>query len=263
MGAVALAILWVNALLIAAAAGQQVRLLLRRRAAMRPRAAGERGEGLWRLRVARGEEGAIAAHRIEQVGHALEGAQAIAFHDRQARGEILGGTLEAPDGSAIALARAADAEVWVAPDEIARAARCNSPAAFARALAAAGKARGFTRTVEVAVGAGREVYVHGRLDGGTLRPTAAGTLLVATVDPRPVLARKAALAAAFLVAELLVAAACTAVALWPPVFGRVSTAGGVLCLAFFLLVQPAGTAVRDAVRVPSRAIVRGRWAQPS
>ena len=48
-------------------------------------------------------------------------------------------------------------------------------------------------------------------------------------------------------------------ALWPPVFGLVSTLGGALCLAFFLIVQPAGTALRDAVRVPSRAIVRGQW----
>ncbi len=44
------------------------------------------------------------------------------------------------------------------------------------------------------------------------------------------------------------AAACTALALRPPVFGAVSTAGGVAGLAFFLLVQPLGTALRDHAR---------------
>ncbi|MDP2316889.1 MAG: hypothetical protein Q8P41_28615 [Pseudomonadota bacterium] len=44
------------------------------------------------------------------------------------------------------------------------------------------------------------------------------------------------------------AAACTALALTAPVFGTVSTVGGVACLAFFLLVQPLGTALRDYAR---------------
>jgi hypothetical protein len=39
----------------------------------------------------------------------------------------------------------------------------------------------------------------------------------------------------------------------------VSTLGGAACLGFFLIVQPAGTALRDAVRLPSRAWLRGRW----
>jgi hypothetical protein len=53
---------------------------------------------------------------------------------------------------------------------------------------------------------------------------------------------------------LLGAAACTTLALWPPVFGRISTVGGLAGLAFFLLVQPLGTALRDharAGRLPS------------
>lgn len=44
------------------------------------------------------------------------------------------------------------------------------------------------------------------------------------------------------------AAACTALTLWPPLFGSVSTLGGVASLAFFLLVQPLGTALRDHAR---------------
>jgi len=51
----------------------------------------------------------------------------------------------------------------------------------------------------------------------------------------------------------------TAVALVPPLFGPTSKLGGALCLAFFLLVQPAGTRVRAAVRTPNRSLLGGRW----
>lgn len=245
MGAVALAILWVNTLLVAAAAWQQVRALLRRRSAL---------AGAVRATVVRGdgEGGAIAAHRVDQVGRAAEGEPAILFHDRAAKGEIAGGVI-AIDGREITIAPRAEAEVWLAPGEIAEAAACPSQAAFDEAFPAARKARGFSRTVVAPLRAGREVFVCGAIEGGD------GEILFAAVDPRSVLARKAALAAAFLAGEILIAAACTAVALTPPLFGRVSTVGGALCLLFFLLVQPAGTAVRDAVLVPSRAILRGAW----
>jgi hypothetical protein len=50
-----------------------------------------------------------------------------------------------------------------------------------------------------------------------------------------------------IVAILGGAGVCTALALYPPVFGAVSTGGGLACLLFFLLVQPFGTALRDTV----------------
>src|SRR5262249_46481052 len=122
--------------------------------------------------------------------------------------------------------------------------------------------RGFARMIAAPIVSPREVFVHGRIeerDGKRILVPAASGLLVATMDPRAVLARRAALTVAFISGAILLAAACTAIALWPPVFGRVSTIGGALCLLFFLLVQPAGTALRDAVRVPSCALVRGAW----
>lgn len=88
-------------------------------------------------------------------------------------------------------------------------------------------------------------------------------ILVAAMDPRALLAKKAALGAAFIAGELLAAAGCTALALRPPVFGAASTLGGVLGLAFFFTVQPAATSVRDAMLLPSRAPVRGSWARAS
>jgi len=45
----------------------------------------------------------------------------------------------------------------------------------------------------------------------------------------------------------------------PPVFGTVSTVGGALALAFFLLVQPAAVAARNAARTPDRQPVGGIW----
>jgi hypothetical protein len=262
MGLLAGGVLWVTTLLVAAAAWQQARALLRRRAALRPLAGGV-GVGLVRGRVSRG---VIAVQRLEQVGRAAEGREAILFHDRVAGGSVLGGAIAVEGGvavqGAIAVQACAEAEVWVTAGEIAEAACCPSAAAFAEALAAARRTRGFLRTIAVEVAEGREVFVYGRVeerDGDRWMGPAADGMLVATMDPRALLARKAMLAVAFIAGEIALSVACTAVALQPPVFGRVSTIGGVASLMFFLLVQPAGTALRDALLVPSRAFVRGAW----
>jgi hypothetical protein len=57
-------------------------------------------------------------------------------------------------------------------------------------------------------------------------------------SPRPA-------ACAFIGADVALCSAVTGLALWPPVFGPVSTFGAVLCLAFFLAVTPAGVWMRD------------------
>jgi hypothetical protein len=247
MGIASLAILWINVLLIAAAAAKQVAALLDLRAAL-PEAKVVRG------RVARGDgpDGAIAAHRIEQLGRAADGGGVIVFHDRSAASELFGGEVTAADGVEIAVAPGASAEVWLAGEALERAGECASAAAFDAAHALARKAQGFPRTVSAPLREGDEVFVSAREGRG---------LLLATMDPRALLARKAAIGVAFVVAELLAGAGCTALALQRPFFGAVSTAGGALCLALFLLGPPVGTAVRDALLVPSRAIVRGRWSR--
>ena len=67
----------------------------------------------------------------------------------------------------------------------------------------------------------------------------------------------------FIVAFLVGSAGITVLALWPPVFGRVSTLGGALGLVYFLgFLLPGGVLVRDAVRPASVAFVRGRWTRP-
>jgi hypothetical protein len=238
MGVLALAILWINTLLVAAAAAQEVIKLRLRQA--------ELGVGLRRGRVLHGDGpgGALAVHRIDQVGRAGGDAE-IHFSDRRAEGELFGGRIALDDGGEADVPARAPAEVWLGAEAIEQAGACPSAAAFAEAHAAARKAKGWSRTLAAVIGPGSPVFFSGRL--------------VSSVDPRALLSRHVALAAAFIAGEILLAAGCTAVALWPPVFGRVSTVGGALCLGFFLLVQPAGTALRDAMAVPSRAAVRGRW----
>jgi hypothetical protein len=267
MGLFALAILWVNTLLIAAAAWKEITALAvwRRRLVLLE---GDSGAGLVRARVIHGAGpgGALAVQRIDQVGRAATqddgGRRMILFSDRSAAGEVFGGTATR-HGSDIEIAIDADAsaEVWVPAAELAASGACASDEDFDRAYADAKKARGFARAVEGA--ATGEVFLFGQLrpmgKGLALAPAKPGGLLVATFDPRPWINGKIRLAALFIVGEIALAAACSAIALWPPRFGLVSTLGGAACLAFFLLAQPAGTALRDAVRLPSRTWLRGRW----
>ncbi len=240
MGVLALAILWVNTLLIAGDALKRAGALLRLRARL---------AGAVRGRVTRGDGpgGAIATLAIDQIGRAADDAASIVFHDRGAAGAVHGGAVAIEGGEEIALGAAEGVDVWVDAEAIARAAACASPEAFDRAYESARKAKGFSRTVAARIGVGEEVFAT--RDGR----------FVSTLDPRAALAKRALVALAFVAAEIGLAAGCTIVALWPPVFGTVSTVGGALCLGYFLLVQPAGTALRDAILVPGRAIVRGRW----
>lgn len=66
----------------------------------------------------------------------------------------------------------------------------------------------------------------------------------------------------FLPGMFLVAAICTALAMTEPVFdGWVSKLGGLVSVLYFLLVLPAGTMLRDAVRDPSAKSLGGRWVE--
>jgi hypothetical protein len=261
MGALALAIVWVNALLVAAAAWKELGPIGSwRRAAERGMLRGEVVSG-------RGPGGAIAVRRIEQVGRATDAGEVI-FADRRHACEVYGGTVRLEDGREIDVAATPAAvasplnlgdgvvEVW--PDDAAHeaASACPSTEVFSAALEAARKARGFARTVEAAIGPGADVRLLVGDDGTTVR-------LVSAVEPARWAAKKRGLVVAFIAAELAAAGLATAIALVPPAFGLVSKLGGALCLAYFLGVQPIGTAVRDAVRSPARRALRGRWAQAS
>jgi hypothetical protein len=239
MGALALAILWVNTLLIAAAA-------LKRAAELAN--LGRSFGAVKRSKVVRGDgpSGAIAAFELDQVGRLGAGENApILFHDRSHAGRLFGGRVAIETGEEIDLAPADDAEVWIDASAMASAKSLASEAAFDAACVDARKARGFSRSLRAPIVAGANVFV--------------GTRLVSMLDPRSWIAKRVALAYAFVVAEIAVAAACTAAALQEPHFGPVSTAGAAAAFVFFLLVQPAGTLVRDALRPPSRAARHDTW----
>ncbi|WP_437947849.1 hypothetical protein WME98_45215 [Sorangium sp. So ce296] len=265
MGALALAILWVNTLLIAAAALKQLAAVAAtlRRLGARP---DQRGAALIEARVLRGDGrgGALAGHRIEQVGRAGAGGSTrdeIVFADSGRGGEIYGGTVVA-GGREIAIAPAVEGEVWVSRAEVRAASACPSEARFDEAYQHARKPRGFSRTVEARIGPGAPVWLLGDVERAVNDADGADRMrpaLVSSVDPRALCRRKIALLSLGVAGVLGGLVGCTALALSRPRFGPLSTAGGALCLAFFLLVQPLGTALRDAARLPSAAPARGRW----
>ncbi len=267
MGTVALGILWINTLLIAAATWNEAWALLRRRASLTPFAASGEGPGLGRATVLRGSaEGPLAVHRVEQRGRTgapRRGHPVIHFADRSMQGEILGGalTIEGIEGEVV-VQPSREAEVWTSAEEMQRAADCPSDEVFDLAHAQATKARGFLRTVEVPLLPGQEVFVYGALSrwgvGHAVGPMGR-SLLVSTLDPRPLLLRLAARLIAFAVVSLTLCAGATALALHQPRFEGLSKAGAFLCGLFFILVQPLSIALRDASRVPSRAFLRGHW----
>jgi hypothetical protein len=82
---------------------------------------------------------------------------------------------------------------------------------------------------------------------------------LASFDPQRWCRARTALTIAFMLAAVAGALFITWLALRPPVLGTISTIGGALGLAFFLLIQPAGTMARDAVLLPSHAHLRGSW----
>ena len=268
MGALALAILWVNTLLVAAAALKQANDLRRRARAMRPLAPGQEGAGLIEGRIEDGDAGALARFEVEQIGRAgaeEAGRRTIHFGDRTFGGALLGGAISS--GGSRVRVRAGAGEVWPDRADVLAAAACGGQARFDQVFEEARKARGHVRRVEVELGPGRSVWIAGevrKVDGGLeIGPAAGGELLVSAIDPRAWTRGKVALAVFFTLAEIAIAAGVTALALVPPLFdGWPSKLGGVLGLAFFLGVQPIGTAVRDALRPPSRAFLRGRWIEP-
>jgi len=267
MGLLALGVLWVNTLLISAAAWKEAMRLLARRSRLVLREPVASGYGLVRGTVVRGEgtRGALASRTVEQLGRAAGDPaerRGILFGDKSTSGESFGGVVDV-GGIELAVASASDAEVWIDVARLRADGESGAGADFDVAFEEARRARGFARTLHADIAGGASVWVAGDLTsaGDTRRVTASAEhgLLVSSFDPRAFCARKAALSFLAVAGFVAGAAACTALALTAPRFGTVSTLGGALGLVFFLLVQPAGTALRDAVKLPHLADVRGMW----
>ena len=267
MGALALAILWINTLLIAAVALRQANEKLRMRRALAPLRRGQEGTGLVEARVitGRGEGESLARYEVEQVGRAGEedaGRRTIHFSDRHFRAEIAGGSAAIDD--VIVTIPEGGGEVWPAREDVLRAAAPRGAEGFEAAYAEARKAKGHARNVSVPIREGARIWLGGRFrrTGGAMELGAAEDVgrLVSAIDPRAWLWRVAALAILFAIVSVIACAGVTALVMTAPIFdGWTSKIGGVIGLGFFLGVQPLGAKVRDVLRSPGSAFVRGVW----
>ena len=250
LGALALGILWVNALLIAAAAmHQRAALGALRHRLVEARRAGRLVSGV--VEHGRGPEGALAVRRVEQMGRAMtvSGPDRILFTERSARGELFGGSVRTDAGEVIELEpRLDEVEVWVAKGAPAQRAERDFESAWSRASTH----KGFVSALEQPVVPGARVWLE---RGG-------GGVMVATIDPVADCTRKRELLGAFAVGVVVSCGVVSLVACWPPVFGTISTLGGVLGVAYFLAVQPLGTMVRDLARPARDQPVGGIWQRP-
>ncbi|MBX3272585.1 MAG: hypothetical protein KF729_20160 [Sandaracinaceae bacterium] len=257
MGLLALGVLWVNGLLVLAVALKQLRAVIDVRARFR-RAREERrlSSGV----VAEGEP--FAVRHVAQLGRAIttRGPARILFTDGPQSFEVLGGVLETPEGPVrVAPAPPGLSEVWIAPERAAEAHACPSAEVFDEAFGEASKYKGYRREVLVSVRAGDRVWVVGDRGEQGVVPREDEPLLVSMVEPFGWTAQKARLLVGFVVLSLVGLVGVSALALWSPWFGTISTIGGALCVAYFLAIQPLGTAVRDAVRTPARQPIGGSW----
>ena len=240
IGAVALFFFWLHILLIAGSAWLDARKLARL-------VRGRVRVGV--VRSGRGPGRALACNVVEQVGRS-KGDGVIHFSDAAHRSELFGGVLELDDGSELELEPSTEVAVWPAPQRRLAAAAPESVERIAIAAVEARRARGWPRSVTVAIGQGERVFVLEREGGPSI---------VASIDPRRWLARKRGLIAGFVLGELVLASMCTIAIFWPPLFDWLSMVGAAAALGLFLGVQPIGVAVQEAVRTPDRAYLRGRW----
>lgn len=240
MGIFCLSVVWVTALLVAAAALQDLRDL--KRIATRAERA-----------IVGTASSDLAEWWVEQTGRAVDAREAIAFHDRTFHGEVFAAKVRASEDD-WEICPSKTAQVWTALEERERAASCEDDATFDAAYARARKAKGLAREVRVRISKGARVYVIGRIDGKRVTPE-----IVSTIDPARFCVRKSLLLKLFIPLELAVCAVATAVALVPPHFGPISIAGAIACFAFFLGVTPIAVNLRENARRPHEAFLRTEW----
>jgi hypothetical protein len=186
-------------------------------------------------------------HEVDQVGRALDGpVPTVAWHDRSHASEIFGGAVKVNDKE-LEIEAATDGEIWPARDRQVEKGKCPGDEDLDALYKASRGAKGALRKVRTPIKAGDAVWI------------ARNRKLISAVEPHAWYGARARAAVAFALAELGVCGALTAVAMWPPHFGLVSTFGGAGLLLFFVFVQPIGVSVEEGGRAPSRTLLRGEW----
>lgn len=271
MGALALVVFWTNTLLIVSVALKKAAWIRRHR--MPPVLPAPRsGWGVARVEVTRGDgpDAALAQHRIEQRGKRFSSATpTVGWHDRFFESRVFGGAAEW-DGATLRIEPGSEpgsVEVWPDRGEQLGRATDRDASTFEAVLARASKSKGEIRDVVVSVRPGDSVWVAGAFeaasdgDGWLVRPTGDAPLVVSQVDLHAWGHRSRRRLFAFSALASTLAGVITALCFVPPAFGLVSTLGGASALAFFLLVQPAGTWIRDLTLPPPHRPLEGEWIQ--
>jgi hypothetical protein len=196
-----------------------------------------------------GPHGILARRSVSQIGRALtvRGPDRIEYTDTCSESEFFGGTISRPNAEPITLAPASDVELWLAD--------ANPPRDddFEDAWTCASTNKGFATRVTLSVGPGTRIWMCRDEDN----------LRIATLDPLAFCDRMRRILALFCVGSLLTLTLVAVLACTPPVFGSVSTLGAALGVAFFLLIQPLGVAVRDFTLLPPYRQVGGMQARPA
>ncbi|GAB4200526.1 MAG: hypothetical protein OHK0013_11640 [Sandaracinaceae bacterium] len=252
MGVLALGVLWLNTLLIAADAWRRRAALSRRLETLRA----ARSQGalvLADVTEGKGEGGAFATRRVRQVGRAMTvpGPQRILFTDASSEGAVHGGRARVGDRT-VEVGPSPAAELWCMPRD-----ERGGAEAFDQAWPRASTFKGVPTELVCTVGPGDRVWLWIEGEGEQVR-----VRLVASEDPVEVVTRARRPLLGVASAAVVGATLVTGLALWPPAFGPISTLGGALGLAFFLGIQPLGTAARDRARLPPERHVGGLWHRP-
>lgn len=261
MGLLALGILWVNTGLVLAVALRQLQNLM----ALRGRLAEATRRGALVSGRARASD-RFAVRRITMIGRAIttKGPDRILFTDGPQSFEVLGGEIETEKGTIeIEATPPAASEVWTDASREREGTACASAAEFSRAFSDASTFKGFSRDAEIEIKDGDRVWVYGVREENRITASEEQPLVVSAIDPIAFCSSRMRLIALFIGASAIVLGAITALAVWPPHFGLLSTIGGALGLAYFLAIQPLGTAVRDAVKTPARRLVGATWQRPA
>lgn len=193
--------------------------------------------------------------QVEQLGRAVTtpGPRRILFTDVQRRVEVQGRAYGADETT-----QTPRVELWFSPAHTSRVA--SAPTDFESAYAEASRFAGFSRVLEVRPPANATLWVTRYPREAPARPD---RLVISDMEPVQLAARQCWRGVGAMTATLAAGLVCTGLVLWPPAFGAVSTLGGVACLVFFLLVQPAGVAAEAALQAPSAWLVGGLWRDPS
>jgi len=243
MGTALLGLSWVTAVMVALDALIDAR-------SMRQRL------GEWKTTLLQGTAVApeLAVHEVEQRVKQLDGDEpALVFFDRKHVSTVTGGAVTV-GGETLEVNGAREAEVWI--DEATRlaAASCSSPSMFDGMNTSAQGAGGGLRTVRTSLRAGAPVWLV-----GTKLGTKFEARVVAGFDPRTWAKSRLTASIGIMALSLAWAGVGTALALWPPAFGLVSTGGAVVLIGHFLGMTPIAMAAREKSRTPAFGFIRGTW----